>query len=250
MMRYLKQFILVFVATFFVSPVIGLAASGAKLLHMDVDLSNQLSLQRGARIFVNYCTGCHSAKYMRFNRMGKDLGITDAVLQENFIFGDEKVGDTMTVAMDEDVALTFWGVAPPDLSVIARAKGPDYLYSYFKSFYIDESRPFGVNNLVFANASMPHVLWDLQGLQVLETHSIEEGEKHSLTFDDLKLVTPGSQSPEEYDQTVKDLVNFLVYMGEPVSLNRKKIGYWVMLYLIIFAGLAFALKKEYWRDIQ
>lgn len=226
------------------------AASGTKLLHMDVDLSDQTSLQRGARIFVNYCMGCHSAEFMRYNRFGKDLGITDSVLEENFVFGGGKVGDTMTIAMKDEDALNFWGVVPPDLSVIARSRGPDYLYTYLKTFYLDNSRPFGVNNLVLTNASMPHVLWDLQGMQVLDQQHNNDGEHHSPSIDDLKLVTPGSQSPEDYDQTVKDLVNFLVYMGEPIALERKKLGIWVMLYLILFAAVAYVLKKEYWRDVH
>ena len=226
------------------------SAGGTKLLSMDVDLSDQASLQRGARIFVNYCMGCHSAEFMRYNRFGKDLGIAESVLAENFVFGDAKVGDTMTVAMRDEDALNFWGVVPPDLSVIARSRGADYLYTYFKTFYLDDSRPFGVNNLVLTNASMPHVLWDLQGMQVLDQPHSDDGEHHAPTIDDLKLVTPGSQSPEQYDQTVKDLVNFLVYMGEPIALERKKIGFWVILYLILFAAVAYLLKKEFWRDVH
>ncbi|MEM7027613.1 MAG: cytochrome c1 [Pseudomonadota bacterium] len=223
------------------------AAGGAKLLNMDVDLADTQSLQRGARVFVNYCMGCHSAEYMRYNRIAKDLGIADSVMEENFIFGDAKIGDTMTITLKDEDALKFWGVVPPDLSVIGRSHGADYLYTYFKTFYLDETRPFGVNNLVLKNASMPHVLWDLQGMQVLETNG---DEKQTPTIEDLKLVTPGSQTPEEYDQTIKDLVNFLIYMGEPIALERKRIGVWVMLYLILFSIVAYMLKKEYWRDIH
>lgn len=226
------------------------AAGGARLMHMDVDLSDQASLQRGARIVANYCMGCHSAEYMRYNRMGEDLGISDEVLEENFIFGDAKVGETMTIAMDKSDAVRYWGVLPPDLSVIARSRGADYLYTYFKTFYLDESRPFGVNNLVLKNSSMPHVLWDLQGMQALETVAQEDGIQKPPSFEDLKLVTPGTQTPEEYDQTIKDLVNYLVYMSEPIRLERKKIGIWVMLYLLLFAGVAYMLKKEYWRDVH
>lgn len=226
------------------------AAGGARLMHMDVDLSNEASLQRGARIVANYCMGCHSAEYMRYNRMGEDLGISEEVLEENFIFGDAKIGETMTIAMDKSDAVRYWGVLPPDLSVIARSRGADYLYTYFKTFYLDESRPFGVNNLVLKNASMPHVLWDLQGMQALEKVARGDGIHHTPTFEDLKLVTPGTQTPEEYDQTIKDLVNYLVYISEPVQLERKKIGIWVMLYLLLFAGVTYLLKKEYWRDVH
>ena len=226
------------------------AAGGAKLMHMDVDLSDQASLQRGAKMVANYCMGCHSANYMRYNRMGEDLGISEEVLEKNFIFSDAKIGETMTIAMDKSDAVRYWGVVPPDLSVIARSRGADYLYTYFKTFYLDESRPFGVNNLTLKNASMPHVLWDLQGMQALEKVTNEEGIQHTPTFEDLKLVTPGTQTPEEYDQTIKDMVNYLVYMSEPIRLERKKIGVWVMLYLIFFAAVAYMLKKEYWRDIH
>ncbi len=226
------------------------AAGGAKLMHIDVDLSDETSLQRGARIVANYCMGCHSAEYMRYNRMGKDLGISDAVLEQNFIFDDAKVGETMTIAMDKGDALRYWGVVPPDLSVIARSRGADYLYTYFKTFYVDDSRPFGVNNLVVKNVSMPHVLWDLQGMQALDVSHDGEGTHHTPTYEDLKLITPGTQSPEKYDQTIKDLVNYLVYMSEPIQLERKKIGVWVMLYFILFAVVAYMLKKEYWRDVH
>ena len=226
------------------------ATGGHKLMHMEIDLSNKTSLQKGARTFVNYCLSCHSAAYMRYNRMGKDLGITDAVLKTNFIFGDKKVGDTMTVAMNKKDAEKFFGVTPPDLSVIARSRGADWLYTYFKTFYIDESRPFGVNNLAFKDVGMPHVLWSLQGMQRLNKHEATDGVHHSPGYEDLQLVTPGSQSEEEYDQTVRDLVNFLVYLGEPIKMKRTRIGVWVMLYLLVFLAVAYMLKKEYWRDVH
>ena len=132
----------------------------------------------------------------------------------------------------------------------ARSRGVDWIYSYLKSFYVDDTRAFGVNNTILANASMPHVLWDLQGMQALDLPPEEEGVHHTPTYEDLKLVTPGTQSVEEYDQTIQDLVNYLVYMGEPIKLERSKIGIWVMLYLVIFAVVAYLLKKEYWRDIH
>ncbi len=226
------------------------ATGSGHLLHMDVNLADQTSLQRGARTFTNYCLSCHSAAYMRYNRMGEDLGISDDVIKANFIFGDKKVGDTMTVSMQKDDAVNLFGVAPPDLSVVARARGADWLYTYFKTFYIDESRPFGVNNLVFKDVGMPHVLWSLQGMQRLDKPEASEGLHHNPTHEDLHLVSPGTQSEEEYDQTVRDLVNFLVYLGEPIKLKRNKIGIWVMLYLLIFLMVAYMLKKEYWRDVH
>ncbi|MEO1925222.1 MAG: cytochrome c1, partial [Gammaproteobacteria bacterium] len=187
---------------------------------------------------------------MRYNRMGEDIGISDDVLKTNFMFGTDKVGDTMKIAMSASDAKIFFGVTPPDLSVIARSRGSDWLYSYFKTFYVDESRPFGVNNLTFKDVSMPHVLWKLQGIQRLTQSDHIDGAHHIPSYENLELITPGSQTEEEYDQTVRDLVNFLVYVGEPIKLKRKKIGVWVMLYLFIFAIITYLLKKEYWRDVH
>ncbi len=227
-----------------------LAAGDAQLLRMDVDLSNESALQRGAKTFVNYCLSCHSAVFMRYNRMGEDLNIPDEILKSNFMFGTDKVGDTMNIAMSKKDALNYFGVVPPDLSVVARARGADWLYTYFKTFYIDESRPFGVNNLAFRDVGMPHVLWKLQGMQRLTRHDNEDGEAAAPAYQDLEPVTPGSQTEQEYDQTIRDLVNFMVYMGEPIRLKRARIGVWVMLYLFVFLAVAYLLKREYWRDIH
>ena len=230
-------------------PVNALAASGAKLMKMEVDLSNEAALQRGAKTFVNYCLSCHSAVFMRYNRLGEDLNIPDEVLKANFMFGTDKTGDTMNIAMSKKDALNFFGVVPPDLSVIARARGADWLYTYFKTFYIDESRPFGVNNLAFKDVGMPHVVWKLQGMQRLTRHDSANGQA-APAYQDLEPVTPGAQTEQEYDRTIRDLVNFMVYMGEPIRLKRARIGAWVMLYLFIFLIIAYLLKREYWRDIH
>jgi ubiquinol-cytochrome c reductase cytochrome c1 subunit len=164
------------------------------------------------------------------------------------MFGTDKVGDTMTIAMSStDAEQFFGGAAPPDLSVIARSRGADWLYSYFKTFYVDESRPFGVNNLTFKDAGMPNVFWQLQGTQRLTNTS---GGQHGSSVEDLELIKQGTQSEEEFDQTVRDLVNFMVYLAEPIKLKRTKIGTWVLLYLFVFAIIAYLLKKEYWRDIH
>ena len=230
-------------------PVNALAAGGAKLMRMEVDLSNEAALQRGAKTFVNYCLSCHSAVFMRYNRLGEDLNIPDEVLKANFMFGTNKTGDTMNIAMSKKDALNYFGVVPPDLSVIARARGADWLYTYFKTFYIDESRPFGVNNLAFKDVGMPHVLWKLQGMQRLTR--LDSAHGHTApAYQDLEPVTPGAQTEQEYDRTIRDLVNFMVYMGEPIRLKRARIGAWVMLYLFIFLIIAYLLKREYWRDIH
>lgn len=221
------------------------------LMHVEVNLSDQSSLQRGARTFVNYCLSCHSAAYMRYNRMGKDLNIPENVLKTNFMFATDKPGDTMEIALTREAGEQFFGIAPPDLSVIARSRGADWLYTFFKTFYSDPARPFGVNNLAFKDLSMPHVLWELQGMQapVYKTET-NAGGGEKKTIESLEIITPGTQTAQEYDQTVKDLVNFLVYLGEPAKLKRTKIGIWVIAYLLIFLIIAYFLKKEYWRDIH
>jgi len=217
----------------------------------DVDVTDKASLQRGARIFMNYCMGCHSAAYMRYNRMGKDLGIEDSILQSNLMFATEKSGDTMTIAMQKGDAEKFFGTAAPDLSVIARSRGADWLLTYFMTFYRDDSRPFGVNNLAFKDVAMPHVLWELQGIQkpVFKTVVTEDGMQHEV-IDHLELETPGILDSGEYQNTVNDLVNFLVYVGEPAQIQRKNMGVIVILYLLVLLVIVYMLKQEYWKDIH
>ena len=236
---------------FFMFSVETFATSSSNLSHMKVDLSNQQSLQRGAKIFINYCLSCHSAAYMRYNRMGQDLSISDDVLKENLMFGAEKVGDVMSISMRQEDSINYFGVIPPDLSVIARSRGADWLYTYFKTFYKDDSRPFGVNNLVYKDTAMPHVLWELQGEQHLVSKESVAAVYYDPSYSDfLELVSPGKLTEKEYDRTVRDLVNYLVYMGEPIKLKRTKIGVWVMFYLFIFLLIAYMLKKDYWKDIH
>jgi ubiquinol-cytochrome c reductase cytochrome c1 subunit len=225
-------------------PVVAMA-SGTEL-HLDhaPDRSrDKAALQNGAKVFVNYCLNCHSASYMRYNRL-KDIGLTDQQIKDNLLFTADKVGEPMGVAMRRDEAKEWFGVAPPDLTVIARARasefgsGSDWLYTYLRGFYRDSTRPTGWNNTVFENVGMPHVLWELQGEQVL-------GEDHKLT-----LVTPGKMQPQAYDDMVADLVGFLQYMGEPGAEKRKSLGWMVLLFLGVFFVLAYALKREYWKDIH
>ncbi len=246
----MKKIITVFLLS--LVPVLALASEGGVHLDKaDIDLHDQDSLRRGAKLFVNYCLSCHSAAYMRYNRMGQDLGLTDAQVKENLMFAAEKVGETMTIAMPADDAKRWFGTKVPDLSVIARARGADWLYSYLRGFYLDGSRPWGVNNSVFKDVGMPHVLWELEGLKkpVYEVRKNHEGEeeKHIVGFE---TVLPGKLSRAEYDLAVRDLVNFLVYMGEPAKLVRYNIGVWVLLYLVILFVVAYALKKEYWKDVH
>jgi ubiquinol-cytochrome c reductase cytochrome c1 subunit len=247
----MKKSIIAFILA--VAPGLVIAAgAGAHLDHAHIDLHDKASLQRGAKLFVNYCLNCHSANYMRYNRMGKDLGIPDELVKENLLFTADKVGEQMRVAMSVADGKNWFGTNPPDLTVIARAKGAgsqgaDWLYTYLRSFYVDDSRPFGVNNTVFKDVGMPHVLWELQGLQAL--NNAEDVKEHGAK-PEFTLAEPGSMSPDEYDSAMRDLVNFLVYMGEPSKLDRQALGIWVLLFLVVFTLVAYALKKEYWKDIH
>ena len=219
---------------------------GIVLEHVKTDVSNIGSLQRGARNFVNYCMGCHSAQYVRYNRLAKDLQISEDLLINNLMYTGGKPHDTMKIAMPADDAARWFGTAPPDLSLIARSRGADFLYSFLRSFYIDEDRPTGFNNLVMESVAMPHVLWQLQGAQ----RAIFEETEHGFTFVGFESVTEGSLSPEEYDQFILDLVNFLEYIGEPVQLERRQLGIWVLIFLLVFGLFAYALKQEIWSDIK
>jgi ubiquinol-cytochrome c reductase cytochrome c1 subunit len=228
-------------------PALGLASGGD--VHLDdanIDLSDQASLQRGAKYFVNYCLSCHSAKFQRYNRLAKDLGLTEEEVEENLMFTTDNIGETMTVAMDPADAKAWFGTAPPDLSVITRARGVDWIYTYLRGFYADESRPFGVNNVVFPDVGMPHVLWQLQGTQKAVFKEVDGKQ----VVDKLEIVEPGTMSAEEFDGAMRDLTAFLSYVGEPVQMKRKQLGVWVLLFLAVFTVLAYLLKKEYWKDIH
>lgn len=223
-------------------PVFG--SGGGELERANVNIRDTAAIQRGAQTFVNYCLSCHSASYMRYNRLAEDLGLSEDQVMENLVFADVKIGDTMTVAMRPADATAWLGKVPPDLSLVARSRGADWLFSYFLTFYEDSSG--GWNNLTFPNASMPHVLWPLQGIQkpVYATHDGHE------VIDHLVLAKPGIESPEEYEDTVRDLVTYLEYLGEPAEVKRKNVGVWVLLFLALFALVSYALKAEYWRDVH
>jgi len=227
------------------------AGTEVQLYSAEVDLHDTESLQRGARIFVNYCLSCHSAAYMRYSRMGRDLQLSDEIVEENLMFTTDKIGEVMQVAMRPEDAAAWFGVAPPDLSVIARSRGADWLYTFLLTFYQDENRPTGVNNLVFKDTAMPHVLLGLQGLQrpVYETVSDGHGGEHEVVRE-FDIARKGSQDEQEYRRTIRDLVNFLVYLAEPAKLVRYRIGTWVILFLIVFFGVAYLLKREYWKDVH
>ena len=199
---------------------------------------------------MNYCSGCHSLQYLRYNRMGEDLKIPLAELQADLMFTSDKPFDTVNSAMPADAELWF-GKRPPDLSLVARAKGVDYVYSLLHGFYQDKTRPWGVNNLYLQNVSMPHVLQKLQGLQKpVFKHEAGEGGEPKMVLTGVEMMSPGSMSPDEYDQFVRDIVNFLDYAAEPVKATRQSMGVFVILFLLVFFAFAYLLKKEYWKDVH
>jgi ubiquinol-cytochrome c reductase cytochrome c1 subunit len=216
------------------------------------DVTNVASLQRGAAYFVNYCSGCHSARYVRYSRLAKDLGLSEQQVIDNLMFTGERIHDTIRVNMRPEDATRWFGVTPPDLSLIARSRGADYIYSFLKSFYVDPSRPNGVNNRVLPGAAMPHVLWELQGVQeaVYDGESDAEHNAVHKRFKEFKVVRPGSMTEREFDQFVRDTVNFLDYIGEPMQLERRSIGFRVLAFLLVFFLFAYFLKKEYWKDVK
>lgn len=226
------------------SPTACLAAGDGPLQHANVNVRDTAAIQRGARLFVNYCLSCHEASFMRYNRLAEDLDLDEELVMKNLVFADAKIGDIMEVAMRPGDAEKWLGKVPPDLSLTARSRGADWLYTYFLTFYRDESG--GWNNLMLPNASMPHVFWQLQGIQD-PVYAERDGLQ---VVEHLELADPGLQSPEDYEETVRDLVTFLEYLGEPAKVKRKNVGVWVLLFLALFALLAYALKAEYWRDVH
>lgn len=241
-MKRIKTLLLMLAA----APALALA-SGAEIAldKAPINLADQASLQRGARVFVNYCLNCHSAGSMRYSRL-QDLGLTEDQIKENLLFAAEKPGETMKVSMSKADAKTWFGATPPDLSVIARSRGADWVYSYLRGFYRDESRPTGWNNRVFDKVGMPHVMWDLQGEMSPVYH--KDGEHQVL--ERLELTKPGSVTLAQYDAMVGDLVNYLVWMGEPAQVTRKKTGVLVLAFLAFFFVVAYYLKKEFWKDVH
>lgn len=231
------------------SPAI--ATSSNELMDANIDPKDIPSLQRGARLFVNYCLSCHSASYMRFSRLATDLQISEDVAKSNLLFVTDQIGDTMEVAMRPEDAERWFGVKPPDLSVIARAKGVDWLYTFLNSFYLDPARPNGVNNRLFEDTAMPHVLWDLQGWQtpLYGATADEEGE-NTKAIDELRVTTPGKLEESAYREGMRDLVNFLAYIAEPAKKIRERLGTNVLLFLAAFSLLCYALKREYWKDVD
>jgi ubiquinol-cytochrome c reductase cytochrome c1 subunit len=222
------------------------ASADIELQDADIDLSDKASLQRGAKTYVTYCLGCHSAKHIRYKRIAIDFNIDDEVVLKEIAPLGARIYDQMHSAMNAHDANKWFGTTPPDLSLIARSRGADWLYSYLKGFYVDPSKPLGVNNTVFADVGMPNVLWQLQGLQ----QPVYKTEGDQKVLEKLVIDEAGTLSAEEFDKTVNDLVNFLVYIGEPVQVERESIGKYVLFFLFMFLVIAYLLKKEYWKDIH
>jgi len=203
-----------------------------------IDLSDQPSLQKGARTFINYCLNCHSAKYMRYNKL-LDIGLSKKDIKENLLFTGKKIGDPMEISMPVAESKKWFGATPPDLSVVARSRGSDWIYSYMKGFYRDSSREIGWNNIVYVNSAMPHILWELQGEKELDQKTGK-----------LSLIKAGKLNEKEYDSVITDLTNFITYMSEPGQLKRKKMGFYVVGFLLLLLVLTVKLKKEFWKDIK
>ncbi|HZH43376.1 MAG TPA: cytochrome c1 [Lysobacter sp.] len=245
--RRLGALALVCAGLFLAAPAF--AAGAGNLQQAGTDLNDRASLQRGAKLYMNYCSGCHSLKYLRYSRMAEDLGLSEEQVMQNLNFTGAKFGEHINTALTPEQGTQWFGKNPPDLSLVSRVRGRDWVYTYLKSFYLDESRPVGWNNTLFANASMPNPLWKLQGLQVAEYGELDKttGER---PVTGLKLVQAGALDEAGFDQAVRDITAFLEYAGEPATLKRRDIGVWVILFLALFTFLAWLLKREYWRDVE
>ena len=240
----MKKILLLLVAV----PCLALGAEGYRLDRSPHDPHDLVSLQAGARTYMNYCLGCHGLQFMRYDAL-KELGLTEAQIRDNLMFTAEKVGEPIKIAFNPKEAKSWFGVAPPDLSVVARSRSADWLYTYLRSFYRDAKTVTGWNNAVFPNVAMPHALWTLQGQRALEVVESKEGGHGAVQYKWSEL-TKGTQTATEYDETVRDLVNFLVYVGEPSGAERKPIGIIVLFMLGVLFVFAYLLKKEYWKDVK
>ena len=255
MKRIAKQIVLPLFAAVVVSVAsfsASAAGGGAALDSPRIDQSNVKSLQNGAKIFVNYCMGCHTADYHRYSIMARDLGLSEKAVSDNLIFTTDKagaptkIGSLMVNNMTKDYGSEAFGVVPPNLALTARSRGVDWIYTYMRSFYLDPERSVGVNNTVYPGASMPHVLWELQGWRSAIVETDAAGHEVVTGF---KQETPGKLTPKEYDQTIADLTNFLAYLSDPVKVQRHKIGTFVILFLLLLLVITYFLKKEYWKDV-
>lgn len=216
----------------------------------DIDRDNINSLQRGAANFINYCSGCHSARYVRYKTIGKDLGISEEMLVDNLMFNAEETFETILASMPAEDAARWFGISPPDLSLKARARGADQIFNYLMTFYVSADSPTGVDNLAFPGTSMPHVLWELQGYQAAHFVEHESDGSVTTTFEGFEQLTAGKMDSEDYEDFVRDTVNFLAYIAEPIRSDRRRLGVWVLMFLIFFFVIASMLKKQIWKDVN
>lgn len=247
-----------------IAPAQAAGGHGGVVDKVDMNMSDMASLQNGAKLFVNYCLSCHSAQYSRYNRVAEDLQIPMDLLKANLMFTTEKTGDLMITTMPPEDAKRWFGVAPPDLSLVARVRKPDWIYTYLRAFYQDESSPSGWNNSLFENVAMPHSMYEMQGVQRLvgkkDAHESDDGHAAAPAASDdtltvvgdaiFELQHPGKMTPQEFDVAMRDLTAFLTYLAEPAQLQRVSIGIWTMLFLIVLLGLCYLLNKEFWRDVH
>ncbi len=223
-----------------------LASGGEHLEKANINVDDQASLQRGVKIFTDYCLSCHSAQYVRFNRVATDLGMTETQVMNNLNHLGTKFGSTMTAVMTKEYAKQAFGAVPPDLSLVGRSRGPDWLYSYLKGFYADPSKTTGHNNTVFKDVGMPNIFWKQEGVKK-PVYGEVNGEKEVIGTE---LVKQGTMTPEEFDTMIRDLVTYLAYMGEPNQSYRKTLGVYVLIFLVVLFGFAYAMKKDYWKDVH
>ena len=252
----MKKIIVLFMAAAMLTPVLATASGSVHLDRAPIDINDKESLKRGAKAFADYCYSCHAASFMRFNRIAKDLEMEEQEVRDMLIHtrgkkGDPtKIGELMKVSMTADYAKNAFGTAVPDLSLTARARGADWVYTYLRSFYVDPYRPTGMNNTVFSDVGMPHVLWRLQGLQEPVYKKVMHGDVEVEELESFKQIQAGTLNSADYDAFVTDLVNFMVYVAEPVQVERRSLGWKVLLFLVVLFGFAYALKKEYWKDVH
>ncbi len=251
----MKKLLITFVAALGFAVGAHAAGGGIPLDKAPAKTNDLVSLQNGAKLFVNYCLNCHSAAFMRFNRL-KDIGLTDQQIKDNLLFTTEKVGETMKAAIDPKQAKDWFGANPPDLTVIARSRagaggsGADYLYTYLRTYYPDETKATGWNNLVFPSVGMPHVLWELQGKRVPVYDTVTEHGHEVHVFKGWQQITPGTMTPAQFDQAIGDLVNYMQWMGEPAQNTRVRVGVWVLLFLSVLTLFAWRLNAAFWKDVK
>ncbi len=224
------------------------AAKVSNLDSADVNVFDQAALQRGVSLYVQYCSGCHSMQFQRYQRLVADLGLTEEEVEEFIIQGDREITDYMMAAMPYDDSVEWFGKAPPDLSLTARSRGPDWIYTFLRGYYLTDQ---GWNNPVLENPAMPHVLWDLQGIQraVTETRTNEDGEEETVVVG-FELEEEGRLSPDEYDRVVRDITTFMAYVGEPAKLDRQRVGIWVLIFLGVLTILSYLLYQDFWKDVK